>query len=75
MGKSKSRGLLKVSVLENGEQVELVEKSEIKNAVYKENELKFMQTNLIPVIIEPLISDLGFLGNTECCEEILAGTY
>ena len=41
MGKAKSGGLLKVSVQENGEQIELTKKSEIENAIHKENELKF----------------------------------
>ena len=66
---------MKVLVLENGEWVKLVEKSEIENAVHKENKLKFTQTNSTLAMMDLLISNLEFLGNTECCDQILVGTY
>ena len=61
--------------MKDREWIELVEKSTIENEIHKENELKCMQTNSTPVIIEQLVSDLGFLRNIESCDRILAGTY
>ena len=48
----------------NQEWVELTSKIEIEDAMYKENKRKFTQTNSTPAIIEPLISKLGFLGDS-----------
>jgi len=61
--------------LKDREWVELIEKSEIENAIHKENKLKFTQMNLTPAMMELLVSDLRFLGDIECYNQILAGTY
>ena len=69
------QSLIKVSVFENGDQVELTKKEDIEGAIHKENKAKFSQINNSPTIVEPLVSELGFLGNTEAGKAILAGTY
>jgi hypothetical protein len=41
----------------------------------EENKQKFQQTNDTPCMQEPLRSELGSLGNTASCQEILNGTF
>ena len=40
-----------------------------------ENERRFRQTSDTPFMIPPLVNEVGYLGNTEAAESILAGTY
>ena len=68
--KINSGSLLKVLVIEKGEQVELTEKLAIKSAIHEENNKKFTQTTFTPTIVEPLVSKLRFLGNSIACDQL-----
>ena len=56
---------------EGNEQIELMEKTVIENAIYEENKINFSQTNSTPAIVEPLHSDLSFLGDSTSYNSIL----
>jgi hypothetical protein len=47
----------------------------MEQACFAENEIRFRQTEHTPPMSEPMISELGFLGDTEQCEDILNGRY
>jgi hypothetical protein len=47
----------------------------MEQACFTENDQRFSQSESTPPMVEPLISDLGYLGDTTAAEEILAGTY
>jgi hypothetical protein len=47
----------------------------MEQACFTENDHRFSQSESTPPMVEPLISDLGYLGDTTAAEEILAGTY
>ena len=64
---------MKVSVQDNNKWVELTKKIAIEDAIYRKNKKKFAQTNSTPTMIELLVSDLAFLGNSNICNQILSG--
>jgi hypothetical protein len=66
---------MKVSVFQNRDWVELTKKEDIEGAIHKENEAKFSQTNNTSAMVEPLVSELGFLGIIEAGKAILTDTY
>ena len=70
-GKLHAGGLLKVLVQQDNEWVELTKKLAIEDIIYMENIKKFTQTNSTPAIVELLVSDLGYLGNSLAYEYIL----
>ena len=64
IGKANFRGLMKVSVMQNNQWIELTNKESIENTIYQGNMRKFTQTNQSPIMLTPLVKELGFLGNT-----------
>ena len=66
-------GLLKASAMLNGEWVELTNKVEIENEMCAENLSKFFQTNNTPSMVKALVSELGFLEDSEVGVETLNG--
>jgi hypothetical protein len=60
---------------DEGNRVECNKKAPIEEACFKENDWRFGQSEGTPPTIEPLLSDLGYLGTTEAVEDILNGTY
>ena len=75
LGKTSSAGLMKVSVERNCDVVELTDKEEIERACHLENASKFTQTNGVPAMKRRLVIEVGFLGNSATCGQILKGTY
>ena len=75
LGKENTGALSAVSVIEDGVQKELTAKRDIKDACYIENKQKLEQIVGTPVMRGKLMQDLGFLGNTQACEQILKGEY
>ena len=75
MGKTIGGGILKVSSNHNEEWIELTNKSEIEDAIYLENRKKVSQTNSTLMILELLVSKLGFLEDSKACEKILEGIF
>jgi hypothetical protein len=47
----------------------------METACFVENDSRFSQSESTPPMMEPLLSDLGYLADTQAAEEILAGTY
>ena len=74
-GKGFSGALDKVSIKVNGQTTELTDKTEIENACHKGNKDKFAQTIGTPAISGQLMNDLGFLGTSQACQQILQGNY
>ena len=58
----------------NGQEVLRSSKEEVEKAIVEANDKKFRQTNNTPAM-STLLPDLGFLGTTPECQEILRGTY
>ena len=58
----------------NGEEVTLTSKDEVEQAIITANDKKYRQTNDTPLLNE-LLPDFGFLGNTPVCTNILNGEY
>ena len=75
MGKAKQGGLMKASVQQDREQIELMEKSAIENAIYEKNKQKFTQTNSTLAMNKPLVLEMEFLGDSIACKVILEGEY
>ena len=65
----------KLYYTQDGVRVECTEKISMENACISENTSRFSQASATPPMIEPLISDLGYLADTDAAERILAGTY
>ena len=59
---------------ENGRRL-VTAKEEMEQACIQENIERFSQSKDTPPMIEPLILDLGYLGNTIEAQSILDGTY
>ena len=53
----------------------ITDKDEMEDACIEENESRFSQCEDTPPMIEPLVSDLGYLADTPEAEAILNGTY
>ena len=68
-----NKGLDKVGVMVNNSYIELTQKEEIKNACHEENKKKFKQTSNTSAIKGLLAKDLGFIGNSQACSQILNG--
>jgi hypothetical protein len=47
----------------------------MEEACIEENISRFSQTHDTPPMMEPLLSNLGFLADTQEAQEILDGTY
>jgi hypothetical protein len=60
---------------DGGSRIECSTQSTMERACFSENETRFSQTELTPPMTEPTLSDLGFLGDTEQADQILAGNY
>ena len=53
----------------------MTDKTRIEEAIRDENRVNFSQTNNTPSMKEPLVSELGFLGDNQSEKETLKGTY
>jgi hypothetical protein len=47
----------------------------IKRLIIENNSARFCLTKNTPPMTEPLLSELGYLSNTEAARQILGGTY
>ena len=66
---------MKVLVERDDEIVEVTAKEETERACNSENASKFTQTNDTPAMKERLVEELGFLGNSAACDQMLKGNY
>jgi hypothetical protein len=53
----------------------VTDKTEMEEACISENIARFCQSEDTPPMMEPLVSDLGYLADTQTAQEILDGTY
>ena len=60
---------------ETGSRIQCSTQHSMEIACFTENETRFRQTELTPPMVSPIIDDLGFLGDTDSVEAILAGHY
>lgn len=51
------------------------DKASVEQKIMENNEARFRLTETTPPMTEPLISDLGFLANTDAARQILEGSY
>ena len=76
LGKLASGSVKKVDIeTAEGNIEEVTTKEGIERACMEEKEKKYRQTQNTPCMREPLLSDLGYLGTTAECDQILEGTY
>ena len=76
LGKLHGGSITKVDIeKEDGSIEEITTKEGIEEACMQENEYKYRQTQQSPFMQEPLLSDIGYLGTTDACNDILAGSY
>ena len=76
LGKLHGGSITKVDIEHgDGSIEEITTKEGIEEACMNENENKYRQTQMSPFMKEPLLSDIGYLGNTKACEDILRGRY
>ncbi len=54
---------------------ECSDKTSMEDACITENSSRFSQAESTPLMIEPLVSDIGYLADTDAAESILEGTY
>ncbi len=59
----------------DGVRTECTDKVSMEEACIAENTARFSQTEATPPMTEPLLSDLGYLADTEAAQRILDGTY
>jgi hypothetical protein len=55
--------------------VEYTDRDEIESRIMINNSARFRLTENTPPMQEPLLSDLGYLGDTDAADAILDGTY
>lgn len=60
---------------DDGEVHTFTDKEDIERTCLQENKEKFNQTKDTPCMMSPLKEELGFLGTSEACQQILDGTY
>ena len=58
----------------NGQELLRTSKDEVEMAIIQANDTKYRQTNDTPAM-SLLLPDLGFLGTSPACKDILQGTY
>ena len=75
LGKCNGKGFDKVSVKVNYACSELTRKEEIEVACQEENRNKFLHSRGTPAMTGQLVRDLGFIGESEACKQILDGVY
>ena len=54
---------------------EVTSKVGIEQACHSENYSKYSQSNNTPTMHGPLAAEIGFIGTSPACRQILAGTY
>ena len=54
---------------------EYSDKCRVEQAIMQSNSARFRMTENTPPLLDPLLSDLGYLGITDVSRQILAGTY
>ncbi len=59
----------------DGVRTECTEKTSMEDACIVENTYRFSQAESTPPMTEPLVSELGYLADTEAAERILEGNY
>ena len=64
-----------VYVTEDGERRLMTSKRDIEQACINENKARFSQLQGTPFTVEPLLSEIGLLADTEAAQEVLEGTW
>lgn len=70
-----SKGLTTATTGDEQNPQELSTKDNIEQACHDENFNKYTQTNSTPTMRGQLAAEIGFIGTSPACQEILAGTY
>jgi hypothetical protein len=60
---------------DNDEATQIMDQPTMEQHIMENNSRQFWLTESAPPMQEPLISQLGYLGNTEATSQILNGTY
>jgi hypothetical protein len=64
-----------IEVEEDGFMTQYDDQATIEWKIMENNEQHFQMTETTPPMQEPLVTELGYLGNTEAARQILDGTY
>ena len=74
MGKI-STGLSKASYTDNNETKEATDKDTLEHVIHEENAGKYSQTNITPLMSGQIAAEIGYLGTSTACKQILEGSY
>ena len=75
LGRKRAGAVIRIGVGEGAEYIELSEKEVVEMKIMENNTKRFRLTENTPPMQEPLLSDLGYLGDTPEAEMIMDGTY
>jgi hypothetical protein len=74
-GKQWAGAITKVGVCQGDDYYEYEDQAMVERLIMENNSAGFCLTEDTPPMTEPLLSELGYLANTEVAERILAGNY
>jgi hypothetical protein len=60
---------------DNDEPIRITDQPTMEQRIMENNSRRFRLTESTPPMQEPLVSQLGYLGNTEAASQILNGTF
>jgi hypothetical protein len=74
-GKQCAGAVIKVGIRQGDDYFEYEDQATVERFIMENNSACFHLTKDTPPMTEPLLSELGYLANTEAAERILAGNY
>jgi hypothetical protein len=74
-GKQRAGAVTKVGIHQGDDYFEYEDQATVERLIMENNSACFRLTEDTPPMTEPLLSELGYLANTEAAERILAGNY
>jgi hypothetical protein len=74
-GKQRAGAVTKVGIHQGDDYFEYEDQATVERLIIENNSSHFCLTEDTPPMTEPLLSELGYLANTEAAERILAGNY
>ena len=73
--KQRSKPVVKLYTSASGSRQEVTDKTQMEKAIIGENTTRFLQSRNTPFLQDPLLSDIGILGDKHATESILKGEY
>jgi hypothetical protein len=74
-GKQRAGAVTKVDIHQGDDYFEYEDQATVERLIMENNSAHFHLTEDTPLMMEPLLLELGYLANTEVAERILAGNY